>query len=344
MKRSMILSIFALTPWLFCGCPQTGSVESDTTDAGNASNATQGSGNGGSSTSGSGGGSTQTESKTGIFISTPAGATGGLYDIYEGSGTTPVRQALDTNEIEEVDPGTYLLTRYFNTDFVYAVDVKVVAGAVTEVAFGALNVTTVADSDEATFDIWDAAGAKVLTRAQSDNTILPLPPGTYVIREYFNDVFSWAVNVQIVAGQVTTIPLGAFYLKSNEDWANANYDVYAADGATLLSRPKGINRQIPLPAGSFVMVDYFNDAFPFANVQVAAGAVTHFELGAILYNGGESNYDIYDASGTKLLERPGSRGAPRGVPPGTYVLKDYFSDVVLADGIEVSAGVVTEVQ
>lgn len=332
MKHVLAGVVLALTPLMMCGCPQVPDAAADAT-AGEMESGTPGAdGNLGANAA-----------KTGILVSTPIGSTGGIYDLFDATGTTRLQFALDTDTIEEVAPGTYVLKEYFNDDFVYAADVKVVKGAVTDLAFGALNVTTVPGSIEATFDIWDAAGTKLLSRAKSDNTVRPLPPGVYVIKEYFNDDFTWASGVQINAGAVTTVPLGAFRLNLGDDWGNPSYDVYAADGVTLLSRPKSANELVPLPAGSFVIYDYFNDQFRYADVQVAAGLVTTVQMGAILYTGGESNYDIYDGSGARLLDRPASRGAKRSVPPGTYVLKDYFTDVVIAAGVVVVPGAVTSV-
>ena len=327
MQRAPFVVVAGFLGLLAGGCPQAGPTENAGDGIDNANV------NGGSSGT----------SKTGILITTPAGAEIGLYDVYDASGTTKLEAAFGTGEVEEVPAGTYVLKDYFSDVFVFATGVTVVSSAITEVAFGAINVVTVSGSNEATFDIWDAAGTTLLMQAESDNTILPLPPGTYVIKEYFNADFVWASNVQVVAGQVTTIPLGAFQLKMGADAANPSFDVYAADGLTLLSRPKTANELVPLPAGAYAIFDYFNDQFRYVNIDVPAGAVTTFEMGAIQYNGSESSYDIYDATGTKLLDRPASRGDKRPVPPGTYVLKDYFSDVVLAAGVVVSAGAVTTV-
>lgn len=335
MRAAWILPVTLFATLLPAGCPNGAAVVDP---------AATGTDAGGSITTGGGsGGGSGEASKTGIFVSTPAGSDTGLYDVYDATGTTKLEAAFGTGEVEELPAGTYVLRRYFSDAFVFATGVTVVAGAVTEVPFGAVNVVTVAGSNEATYDIWDAAGTTVLARAQSDNTILPLPPGTYVLKEYFNDGFVWASSVQVIAGQVTTISLGAFELRMGADWDSPSYDVYAADGVTLLSRPKSANQLVPLPAGAYAIFDYFNEAFPYSNVTVAAGQVTTFEMGAILYTGSESSYDIYDASGTVLLDRPASRGTPRAVPPGTYVLKDYFSDVVLESGVTVSAGAVTTV-
>lgn len=343
MRAAWILSVTIIATLLTGGCPDGAAV----VDTG----ATEGDPSGGSTTTTGGseggttgeGGTPGVAAKTGILVSTPAGSVTGLYDVYDATGTTQLEAAFGTGEVEELPAGTYVLKRYFSDSFVFATGVTVVAGGVTEVPFGAVNVVTVAGSNEATYDIWDAAGTTLLTRAQSDNTILPLPPGSYVLKEYFNDSFVWASSVQVIAGQVTTVSLGAFELRMGADWESPSYDVYAADGVTLLSRPKSANQLVPLPAASYAIFDYFNGAFRYANVTVAAGQVTTFEMGAILYTGSESSYDIYDASGTVLLDRPASRGTPRAVPPGTYVLKDYFSDVVLAAGVSVSAGAVTTV-
>jgi hypothetical protein len=282
--------------------------------------------------------------QTGILVTTPAGSVEGLFDLFDATGTTKLSAAHGTGTFYEVPAGTYVLKEYFSDVFIYASAVTVVPGAVTQVPLGAVQLVTVAGSNEATFDIWDATGATMLTQAESDNQILPLPPGTYVLKRYFNEAFVWASEVVVVAGEVTTITMGAFELKHGADWIDPFYDVYAADGTTLLHRAYSANERVPLPAGTFTIFAYFNETFAYArDVVIQPGQTTTFEMGAIQYNGSESNYDIYDASGTVLLDRPTSRGEKRPVPPGTYVLKDYFSDDVLAAGVTVTAGAVTTV-
>jgi hypothetical protein len=172
----------------------------------------------------------------------------------------------------------------------------------------------------------------------------PFTSPTAHLAAYFNAPLVYANNVTVVAGQVTTVTLGAFELTQGQDWSKPSYDVFAEDTTTLLSRPESANTLVPLPAGTYVIRDYFNDRFTYASgAQVSAGQVTTFNMGAILYTGSEAKYDLYDASGTMLLEQPGSRDERLPVPPGTYVLKDYFSDDVLATNVVVTAGQVTTV-
>ncbi len=290
-----------------------------------------------------GGGDMQDENPTGILVTTPAGSAADTYTLYDAAGTTMLEAALSMGEVEEVDPGRYVLTAYLNEAFVYATDVVVVAGQTTVVPFGAVNVVTVPGSEQTTYDIYEATGANLLDRAETDD-IQPVPPGTYVLTAYFNAPLVYADNVVVTAGQVTTVTLGAVELTMGEDWSSLFYDVYAADGTTLLSRPESANELAPLPAGTYVIKDYFNELFTYASgVQVTAGQTTTFAMGAILYTGSEANYDLYDASGNQLLVRPGSQNEALPAPPGSYVLKDYFSDDVLATAVTVTAGQVTTV-
>ena len=282
--------------------------------------------------------------KTGILLMTPAGSVAESYDLYDATGTVLLHQALSTDELEEVDPGTYVLTEYFNDEFVYANAVMVNAGQTTTIELGAVDVVTAPGSQEATYDIYDSTGTAVLTDAESSDTIRPLPAGTYVIKRYSNPDFTYAEDVIVSAGQVTTISMGAFELVTGVDWSDSSYDVYAADGMSLLSRPESVNKLVPLPPGSYAIKAYFNDAFVYtSSTQVSAGQTTRFEMGAILYTGAEASYDIYDASGNTLLDRPVSRGEARPAPPGTFVLKKYFSDDLIASGVMVNAGGVTTV-
>lgn len=283
------------------------------------------------------------EETTGILIRTPAGSVARTYSAFDATGTTMLYAALSMGQVQSVAPGRYVLTAYLDQSFVYATGVVVVAGATTRIEFGAVNLVTVAGSEEATYDIYGSTG-QLLTRAQSDNTILPLPPGTFDLTAYFNAPLVYGDNVVVTAGNVTTVTLGAFELTAGTDWVSPTYDIFAANGSTLLARPEWVNTLVPMPAGTYVVKDYFNDLFPYATgVRVNARETTRFAMGAILYTGIEPVYDVYDASGTQLLDRAAFRNDKLPVPPGTFVLKDYFSDVVLAVGVTAASGQVTTV-
>ncbi|NJM39868.1 MAG: hypothetical protein HC853_03375, partial [Anaerolineae bacterium] len=52
----------------------------------------------------------------------------------------------------------------------------------------------------------------LLQRPNDSDIIIAAPPGLFRLHEYFNDAFIYAEDVAVVAGQVTTVPLGAFNL------------------------------------------------------------------------------------------------------------------------------------
>lgn len=279
---------------------------------------------------------------TGILITVPAGAAIENFDLYTADGATRLSRAHDVGATLAVEPGAYRLTQYFNETFVYAASVVVVAGATTVVPFGGIRVTTVNGSEPATYDIYDATGDTLLDRPNDADVIVPVPPGTYRLRQYFNADFDFAENVVVAAGQVATVPLGALHVEIPPGAEPATYDIYAADGSSLLARPNSDSVLVPVPPGEYVLKEYFNDAFVYAREVVTAGQARTIRLGAIRYTGSEPSYDIYDAGGATLLVRPASAGDIRPVPPGTYVLKDYFADDVLAAAVTVTAGETTE--
>lgn len=280
---------------------------------------------------------------TGILVSTVAGAQALNVDVYDAATGARVAQAKSSNQVIELSPGQYNLTEYFNTDFLIAAGVTVRPGEVVTVALGAVRVQTVAGSAAITFDIYDASGQTLLDQANDTDVIRPVTPGVYVLKEYFNDVFDFARDVAVVAGEVTTVVLGAIDLRTAPD-ANATYDIYDASGQTLLDRVNDANVIRAVPPGEYVLKEYFNEGLVFAaGVIVSPGAVAERTLGAIRYGGVENSYDIHGADGQTLLVRPASKGEPRSLPAGTYVLKAYFTDRVLAAQVSVATGTTTVV-
>lgn len=340
IAKLMAIAVFAAMVPAMGGCPQG---QPSDADDGNGGISGDGSGGGGSDV-GDDGGSTAGGAKTGIRVTTPDGAETALFDVYGATGTGRLEEAQGSGEIVELPPGAYLLTEWGAAEFVYAASVVVVAGEITDVPLGAVRVTTPEGTPSGSYDIYDDASDTLLVRPADLGAIRPVPAGTYRIRDYFNEAFTYAEGVVVVAGEVSTVPLGAIHVVSVNGEGRAPYDVYDESGQNLLDRPSPSDELRPAPAGTFVLREYFNDAFVYAGaLRVEAGQVTELRLGAIVYNGAEPSYDIYDASGNTLLARPSSRGETRHVPAGTYVLKDYFADTVLAAGVVVEAGAVTNV-
>jgi hypothetical protein len=244
--------------------------------------------------------------------------------------------------VVEVDPGTYRLTAYFNEAFIYANDVEVVAGQVTTVTLGGILLTTIEGSEGAVFDIFSNEADELLQRPNDSDGIVAVPAGVYRVREYFDPEFIYVEDLAVAAGEVTTFPLGAFTLVAPDGSREATFDILSADAMTVLQRANDDNRVRAMPPGDFRIQDYFNELLPFADVTIVAGRLTTFEMGALLYNGAESSYDIYDSTGNNLRVRPASMGEARPLPPGEYVLKDYFTDDVIG-AATITAGQITTV-
>lgn len=284
------------------------------------------------------------DEETGIIVETAAGAAAINLDVYDASTNVRVEQARSTDEFIELEPGEYTVTEYFNEGFVIARLVEVSAGQVTRVRLGAVHVTAATGSEAAIYDIYDGAGETLLDQVNDTDVIRPVPAGTYVLKEYFNDVFDFARDVVVTEGVVTTVSLGAVRLITVEGAEAEIYDIYDASGQTLLDQVNDTGVIRPVPAGTYVITEYFNAPLVFASgVMVEPNALTDVLLGAIRYTGGETLYDIYDAGGETVLARPNDAGEIRTLPAGTFLLKPYFEDTVLADDIVVTAGAITTV-
>lgn len=204
-------------------------------------------------------------------------------------------------------------------------------------------VTSPPGAENEPFDLFTADAGRRLSQAHDLNELLEVDPGTYLLTQYFNEDFVFARNVVVNLGEVTTVALGAIEVTTVTGSEAATYDIYDSDGAALLSRPNDSDRINPVPPGTYTLKEYFDEFTYVSGLTVVAGEVATFEMGAILYAGAEPTYDIYDANGTTVLVRPASAAETRPMPPGTYVLKDYFADTVLAEGVVVEAGESTTV-
>jgi hypothetical protein len=304
-----------------------------------------GNGNLNGSTNQNGGGSNGNDNsavQTGILVTTPAGSESLSLDIYELGDSSPLMRAKSVNEVIELPPGLYTVTEYFEA-FTFAPSVTVVAGQVSRVELGAIRVTAVAGSEAVIYDIYDEGSATLLDRVNDTDETRAVPAGTYLLKEYFNDDFDFSRGVVVIPGQVTTIALGAINLMTAAGAEAETYDIFDETGTMLLDRVNDTDHIRNVPAGAYVLKEYFNESLVFAaDVTVVADAITSIQLGAVRYTGGESIYDLYDGSGTMLLARPNDRNVARSVPAGVYVLKDYFGDDILAADVAVTTGAITD--
>ncbi len=282
------------------------------------------------------------ESSGAILVQTVEEAADGEYDIYDQTMGESVATYNSPNEPVSVQPGTYYLTEYFNSDFVYASDVVVTAGNTTTVTLGGIQLVTLPDASDGTYGIYNAGGETAYSTYNEPNTIVTAPAGTFTLKEYFNEDFTYATEVTVIAGETTTVEMGGIELVTVPGAADGTYGIYDESGAVVYASYNDPDVIITAPEGTFTLKEYFNSDFTYAfDVAVTAGAATTVEMGAIRYNG-SLDYDIY-VSG-QLVSSYNEHGLIITAPAGTYTLTEYFDDEnVLATDVVVVAGAVTDV-
>lgn len=277
-----------------------------------------------------------------ILVQTITDADGSYYDVYNKLTHASVSTYNGPNAAVSIRPGTYYLTEYFNADFVYDDEVVVTSGATTTVSLGAIKLLTVTGASDGSYGIYNAAGTTAYATYNDPNIIVTAPAGTFTLKEYFNANFTYASNVSVVAGETTEVQMGGIKLVTVANASDGSYAICDETGGTTYANYNDPNVIITAPAGTFVLKEYFNPDWTYASsVVVAAGATTTVTLGAIRYNGSMS-YDIY--SGGALVSSYNEAGLIISAPAGTYTLTKYFdADTVLATGVVVTAGAVTDV-
>ena len=279
---------------------------------------------------------------TAIQVETLTGAANEYYDIYRKTTGASVDTYAPANEPVEVPPGVYVLTEYFNDDFVYDNEVIVEQDATTTVTLGGIKLVTVTNASDGAFDIYNATGATAYATYNDPDVIVTAPAGTFTLKEYFNNDFTYASNVQVTAGALTTVTMGGIKLVTVAGAVEGEYAVYDETGTTVYVTRNDPDVVITAPAGTFTLKEYYNDDFTYAsNVVVTAGATTTVTMVAIRYNGTLA-YDIY--TGGALVSTYNDAGAIVTAPPGTYTLTEYYDDQhVLATSVVVTAGNITDV-
>ena len=213
-------------------------------------------------------GSTTTVTLGAIALVTVADASDGYYDIYDSTGATEYSSYNAANASITAPAGTFTLKEYFNGDFEYATNVVVVAGETTTVEMGGIKLVTVAGASDGTYAIYDSGGAVAYATYNEPDVIITAPPGTFTLKEYFNDKFTYASNVEVQAGAVTTVTMGAIRYSGSQA-----YDIYV--GGTLVSSYNEAGEVITAPAGTYTLMKYFDDETVLAtNVVVTAGTIT----------------------------------------------------------------------
>ena len=213
-------------------------------------------------------GSTTTVTLGAIQLVTVTDASDGYYDIYDSTGATEYSSYNAANASITAPAGTFTLKEYFNGYFDYATNVVVVAGETTTVEMGGIKLVTVEGASDGTYAVYDSGGTVTYATYNEPDVIITAPPGTFTLKEYFNDKFTYASNVQVLAGEVTTVPMGAIRYNGSQA-----YDIYV--GGTLVSSYNEAGAVITAPAGTYTLMKYFDDETVLAgNVVVIAGAIT----------------------------------------------------------------------
>jgi hypothetical protein len=198
---------------------------------------------------------------------TVPGARWGNYDIYGAAGFNLFSSANDHDTAVTAPPGTFRLTEYFNSHFVYAENVLVNAGETTVVTMGAIQLVTVAGAVDGSYDIYNAAGAVNYAQANDPNDLITAPPGTFVLKQYFNGDFTYAADVAVTAGATTVVRMGGIRYHGTD-----SYDIYV--GGHLASPANDPNVIVTAPPGTYTLYKYFTTDVLVGDVEVTAGAVT----------------------------------------------------------------------
>lgn len=326
--------VFGLAGFLAGGCPTE-------LEGAGLTGATPGLPSGGGGTEGSGAVSAGTSGT--LTVSVVEGAANTYYDIYRRVTDASVETYESAGEAVSLPAGVYYLTQYFNGSFVWADEVTITAGATTTVELGAIELVSVENASDGYFDIYSSDGGEKYASYNASDALITAPAGTFTLKEYYNGDFTYASDVVVEAGATTTVRMGGIKLIAVEGAVEATYGIYDATGSTCYASYNDPDVIITAPAGTFTLKEYFNADFTYAsNVEVEPGSVTEVEMGAIRY-GGSQSYDIY--VGGALVSSNNDPDTIVTAPAGTYELRKYFDDeVVLATGVVVEAGAVTEVR
>ena len=180
---------------------------------------------------------------------------------------------------------------------------------------------------------------------EDTGVLFPAEPGVYTVKKYFSPQFIWAAGVTVESGKTTRIQLGALEVVTPSEIVGESLDLWNETGEERLHTPYETGQVIPAPAGSYTVTKYFTQEFVWKSpVVVEAGHITRVELGGVkLLSNTISQFDLYDASDDQRLSQANHSNEAHPAPPGSYTLKKYFSQEVLASGVQVTAGTVTEV-
>lgn len=205
-----------------------------------------------------------------------------------------------------------------------------------------IRVTTVPGIGDDNYSIYDDRGKTRLRERAEANTVVPVDPGCYTLKQPYSE-FPYASDVVVKPGEVIVVPMGAIKLVTVPDALFGDYHIFDKTGDNRLREHNAANTLVTAPPGRFVLKQKYSPFTYAAEIVVKAGEVTVVEMGALRYNA-PHDYHVFDAEGTNRLREHGKPGELVTAPPGRYVLKKAYSDIVLSDDVNVTAGTITEVE
>ena len=195
--------------------------------------------------------------------------------------------------------------------------------------FGSLLLDAPADAVHTSFDIFDAASGRLITRASAARTAVYLAPGAYRLTRYFTSSFIYADNLDVRASETTSVALGALRVVTVPETADGEFDLYDETGVKRYSAANDVNVPIAAPPGTYLLTQYFNRGFVYAAaVTVAAGQTIDVRwlftgvlsayggpapLGYFQYTGDPLPAEDFAAEGKDLLFWSPGLGADHGI-------------------------------
>jgi hypothetical protein len=138
------------------------------------------------------------------------------------------------------------------------------------VSLGALKLELVPDTAAGErYDIFDASGTKKVSGYEPGNSLVTLPPGTYMLYRYANKDLLYAREAVVQAGKVTTVPLGAIQYNGT-----TRFDVFDASGTKKLSGYEAPETVIAFPPGDYMLKKYASNLVLVNSLRVEAGKTT----------------------------------------------------------------------
>lgn len=205
-----------------------------------------------------------------------------------------------------------------------------------------IRITNIPGAGDSGYSIFDSSGKRRLIEHVDANTVVTVEPGRYVLKQPHSD-FVYARDVVVKPGETTVVPMGMIKLTTVPGALFGGYHIFDASGKNRLQEHTAANTPVVAPPGRFVLREKYTHFTYATDVVVKADEMTIVEMGALRYDG-PHDYHVFDASGKNRLREHGKPGELVTAAPGRYVLKKAYTDIVLADGVTVTAGGTTEVE